>query len=372
MRLAWHNIASDWTRFVVTVLGIAAAVFLMQFQGSTLIGFLRAASKIIDATDSDIWIVARGVSCFEFPAPIERRVVEIAHSVVGVESAAPICTRLVEFRKPDGSHQAVVLIGADPNAGARFPTPHLTLHSRALEPEGLLVDRSNLKLLDITRLPLEVEINERRARVVGETSGFSSFLGSPYVFASYEDGAEYIDLPSNETTFVILRLRPEANAAKVKEALRTRLRNVDVYTRAEFSRKARAYWISQTGAGGAILVAAMLGFFVGLAIVSQSIYAATMENIEEFATLKAMGASNWLVIGVVMSEALICGAAGYILGVAAAIPLERAAAVSIPWLATPWWIPMAAILPTLAMCILASLISVRKALGVEPGRVFRA
>ncbi|MGH9667403.1 MAG: ABC transporter permease, partial [Bryobacteraceae bacterium] len=334
--------------------------------------FLHAASKIIDTTDSDIWIVARGVSCFEFPAPIERRVVEIAHSAAGVESASPICTRLVEFRKPDGSHQAVVLIGADPNAGARFPTPRLAGRSRALEPEGLLVDKSNLQLLDIARFPLDVEVNERRAKVIGETSGFSSFLGSPYVFASYEDGAQYIDLPSDETTFVILRLRPEANAAKVKEALKTRLRNVDVWTRAEFSRKARQYWISQTGAGGAILIAALLGFFVGLAIVSQSIYATTMENLEEFATLKAMGANNRLVMGVVVTEALICGAAGYALGIIAAIPLENAAAAAIPWLSTPWWIPVTVILPTLAMCILASLVSVRKALGVEPGRVFRA
>ena len=43
--------------------------------------------------------------------------------------------------------------------------------------------------------------------------------------------------------------------------------------------KARFYWITQTGAGGAILTAALLGFFIGLAVVSQSIYATTMEEI---------------------------------------------------------------------------------------------
>jgi hypothetical protein len=71
MRLAWYNIAHDRTRFLVTVLGITCAVFLMIFQGSILLGFLQASSKIIDATDADLWITGRGVQCFEFPVSVE-------------------------------------------------------------------------------------------------------------------------------------------------------------------------------------------------------------------------------------------------------------------------------------------------------------
>ena len=62
MRLAWHNIAHDRTRFLVTILGITCATLLMIVQGSILLGFLGAASKIIDATDSDIWIAGRGIT----------------------------------------------------------------------------------------------------------------------------------------------------------------------------------------------------------------------------------------------------------------------------------------------------------------------
>lgn len=48
MRLAWCNIAHNGMRFTVTVLGTMCPVFLMVFQGSILLGFMRAASKIID------------------------------------------------------------------------------------------------------------------------------------------------------------------------------------------------------------------------------------------------------------------------------------------------------------------------------------
>jgi len=373
MRLAWYNIAHDRTRFLVTVLGITCAVFLMIFQGSILLGFLQAASKIIDSTDADLWITGRGVQCFEFPVSVERRLGPIAHSVHGVDHTSRICTRLVQFRKTDGSHQLVDLVGADSDVGRQFPLPHVSGDSDAIEPEALVVDKSNVELLNVAaHLPLDVEVNEQRAHVASQTSGFSSFLGSPYVFTSYADGSRYINLRPEETMFILVTLQAGASIESVRRGLRARMPNVDVWTREEFSRKARFYWITQTGAGGAILTAALLGFFIGLAVVSQSIYATTMENIEEFATLKALGASNGFIRRVIVSQALVCGIGGYLLGLLVTSPMIRAAQTSIPWVSAPGWLPLAIAIPTVAMCVSASIISVRAALAVEPAKVFRA
>src|SRR5258707_1521471 len=149
MRLAWYNIAHDRTRFAVTVLGITCAVFLMVFQGSVLAGFMRAASKIVDSTDADLWITGRGVKCFEFPVVIERRIFEIARGVPGVASTSRICTRQVQFRKTDGSSQLVILVGAHPGIGKGFPLPRLSPDSDVVDPEALLVYRTKDALLAI-------------------------------------------------------------------------------------------------------------------------------------------------------------------------------------------------------------------------------
>ena len=373
MRLAFYNIAHDRTRFLVTVLGITCAVFLMVFQGSILLGFLQAASKIVDSTDADLWITGRGVQCFEFPVSVERRFGSIARSVRGVDHTSRICTRLVQFRKSDGSHQLVALVGADSDVGPGFPMPRVDHDSNAIEPEALVVDKSNSMILNVAApLPLDVEVNEQRAHVVAETTGFSSFLGSPYVFTSYADASRYINLRPEETMFILVWLQPGASAQSVKRGLQARLPNIDVWTRSEFSNKARFYWITQTGAGGAILTAALLGFFIGLAVVSQAIYATTMENIEEFATLKALGATHSFIMRVIVSQALICGIAGYLLGLMITNPMIRAARSNIPWVSAPGWLPAAVLIPTLLMCVFASIISVRAALAVEPAKVFRA
>jgi len=115
-----------------------------------------------------------------------------------------------------------------------------------------------------------------------------------------------------------------------------------------------------------------LGFLIGLVVVSQTIYANTMENIEEYATLKALGASQAFVARIVLAQALICGAVGSILGLLAVVPSIGYAKSLIPWIYTPWWLLLVMVVPSLAMCSLASIASVRSALTVEPGRVFRA
>jgi ABC-type antimicrobial peptide transport system permease subunit len=88
--------------------------------------------------------------------------------------------------------------------------------------------------------------------------------------------------------------------------------------------------------------------------------------------LKALGASQVFVARIVLTQALICGAGGSLLGLFAIVPLIARAKSLIPWIYTPWWLPPAMVVPTLVMCSLASVASVRSALTVEPGRVFRA
>jgi len=45
-----------------------------------------------------------------------------------------------------------------------------------------------------------------------------------------------------------------------------------------------------------------------------------LENIEEYATLKALGASQSFVARIVLTQALICGVLGSVLGLLAVVP----------------------------------------------------
>jgi putative ABC transport system permease protein len=372
MRLAWQNILHDRARFSATVLGVSFAAFLMVFQGSLLAGFLRAASRFVDASDFDIWITARGVQAFEFGAPLPARVQDLTAGVPGVEETSRACMAFAVFRKLDGKQQVIAVVGADSNIGKQFPVPELAERSEEVSPESVIYDESDRPVLETVSLPARVEINGQRANLDHEVTGYGGFLGVPTLFASYRSAARYLGLGERAAMYILVRVDKEHSIADVQQSLRRRLPEVDVLTHEQFARKARWYWIIKTGAGSAILTAAILGFLIGLVVVSQTIYANTMENIDEYATLKALGASRAFVARIPIIESLICGAAGSILGLLIVIPAMQYAKSLIPWIHTPWWLPIITIALSLLMCSLAAVASIRTSLKIDPGRVFRA
>lgn len=372
MKLAWQNILHDRARFLATLLGVSFAAFLMVFQGSLLVGFLQAASRLVDASDFDIWITARGVQAFEFGAPVESRVREMAAGVPGVMETGRACVAFSVYRKPNGKQQVVAVVGGDSNLGEHFPVPDLTQKADDRSPDSVLYDASDRDAIEVAALPTAVEINGHRANIEHEIQGYGGFLGVPVLFTSYRNAARYIGFGPEDGMYVLVRVDKGYSVHDVQENLRRRLPEVDVLTREEFAHKSRMYWVIKTGAGSAILTAGVLGFLIGLVVVSQTIYANTMENIEEYATLKALGASQTFVVRIVLMQSLICGAVGSILGLFAVIPAVNYARSLIPWIHTSWWLPAMMIVLSLIMCSLASLASVRSALTVDPGRVFRA
>ena len=70
-----------------------------------------------------------------------------------------------------------------------------------------------------------------------------------------------------------------------------------------------------TGAGITVLIAAALGLLVGIVVVAQTIYAATVDHIREYGTLKAMGATNAYLLRVIITQAIISALIGGVLGI---------------------------------------------------------
>jgi putative ABC transport system permease protein len=358
MILAIRNLLFDRVRLLLAIAGVAFAVFLMVFQGSLLQGFSRAASNVIDSTSGDIWIAARGVPCFDFPNPIRSSIGSMAYGVAGVRNVHRVVSGLQFWQRPSGSQKTVVVVGVE---GGGLQTP-----------ESVMVDESDLATLEVRAVPVEIEIGQQRAHVSGTIRGFASFIGSPYVFAPYDEASKYLHLGDERTMFLVVEIARGYSAGDVRRELAGRFPEADVWLASEFSARARNYWILQTGAGGALLTAALLGFLVGAVIVSQTMYGMTMENLEEFATLKAIGASSWFITRIVLWQAVLAGVAGTMVGIALSFPAVSAAKAVVGWIYTPWWLPGWIAGASLIMCCLASIASIRTALEVEPARVFRA
>src|SRR5260370_25867956 len=69
--------------------------------------------------------------------------------------------------------------------------------------------------------------------------------------------------------------------------------------------------MGRTGGGLAVVTAVRMGLVVGIAVVAQTIYAATMDHIREYGTLKAMGATNRYLYRVLIEQAGGIAVLGY-------------------------------------------------------------
>ena len=370
--LAWRNLRHDPVRFAATIVGIVFSVTLMTIQAGMLSGFAETASGLIDHADAEIWIASRGTANVDQSVIMPQRDFYKALQVSGVAKASRVIVRYVEWRKPEGATELVILVGSVASDHMGLPWNVVEGSAGALdEPDSILIDALYAEKLGFAALGQEVEIRGRKARIAGMTDGIRTFTQSPYVFTSYNNALKYTDVAQGDESYVLVRTAPDADIGTVVGGLRRAIPDADVMTSAEFSKRTRNYWIYTTGAGLSLWVAAVLSAIVGVTIVAQTLYAATLERIAEYATLSAIGAPSRYLNAVVVQQALIGGGIGCAGGLALALgffSLSRRGPVALqmtPGLA----IGISAF--TLFMCVSASLLAVRKLMSIDPTSVFK-
>jgi putative ABC transport system permease protein len=370
--LAAANLIHDRTRLIVTLIGIVFAVVLMNVELGLFFGFATTTSALVDHAGADLWIMAAGTSNVDQAVAISERKLYQALATAGVARAARLNVEFAYFKKPDGGTETVLVVGFDPESGLGAPWNVVEGDVRDLRfPGTIMVDELYREKLGIRHLGQVVEISGRRAQVVGFTRGIRSFTQSPYVFASTQTALDYSRVRSDQTKYVLVDLTPGVDGNAVKADLARHIPDVEVRTADEFSRLTQIYWMFTTGAGLALLVGAALGLIVGIVVVSQTLYATTVDHIAEFGTLRAIGGSNRYIYGIIIRQALLSAVAGYVCGLAVTCGILYAARDAGPAILVPSWMMGGMFAVTLAMCASAAIISIARVTRVDPSAVFK-
>ena len=126
-----------------------------------------------------------------------------------------------------------------------------------------------------------------------------------------------------------------------------------------------------TGAGITVLIAAGLGLLVGVVVVAQTIYSATVDHLKEYGTLKAMGATNFYLYRVIIMQAVAAGIFGYLVGMAISLFISHTSLQGTTAIILPWQLVLALFGLTMLMCVAASMVSINKVTRIDPAMVFK-
>ncbi|MHB1425555.1 MAG: ABC transporter permease [Gemmataceae bacterium] len=391
--MASYSLVTLWyerQRYVPGVLAVAFSALLIALQCGLLLGLFSITSIPIDRTHADIWMSAKGVSSVDLGRPIPESTLSRMDVQPEVERCEIYLQGFAFWSKPEskngseshdkegkeepkGGSELCMIIGSRLSENSLGKIRELTREQCGmLAEEGtVIIDKSDAKKLGV-EIGSIAKISGQSVRVVDMTRGLPS-LAAPYVLCSIPTARKcLLGQQGQTTTYVLGRCRNVEDAPKVVNRLNS-YKDVEARTAQTFSNQTKLHWLIRTKAGIALGYAAALGLLVGTVVTSQTLYAATVASMREFAVLRALGIPRWRIASMVVSQSFWIG----IIGIALALPTAYGLAWGVEyWVGTSivslrWWLLASAAVVTLGMALASGLFALRSLRQIEPATLLR-
>jgi putative ABC transport system permease protein len=345
VNLAARDIRHNLGRFILTAMGIG--LLLMTVMGMTGIyrGLVEDATGLVDRMGADLWVVQKDTrGPFSEISNVPRTLEDRVRGVPGVARSRAFVSHTIQ-RERRGKPLRMVVQGLSwPQDDGRW-LPIMRGRPLAAPHYEMMADR----LLGLS-LGERVTIGKDVYTVVGITSGMIGTGGDGMAFFSLADaqfiqrdisgeairldraaqrekaapldiarvqpallerGAGAFGAKDSPISAVLLDVAPGTNPSQVQSIITT-WDDVTVYTSAEerelllkgnVDKSRRQLWMFRV-----ILV------ITSSIIMALIIYTMTLDKVHDIAMLKLMGARNSVILGMIMQQAVVLGAFGYVFG----------------------------------------------------------
>ena len=248
--LARKNLLHDRLRFVITVSGVAFAVTLVLVQVGLFMGLLDKATVTIEHARADIWVTSKETPNIDFAHSFpETRVLRV-RGIPGVARADNLLVQFMNIQLPSGAEEGCLVYALDDFRAWNLPWNVQGADVGDLKRgDYVLMDRSAERRFGRFAIGDYREILRRRFKIVGTTQGAASFTTAPIVFMDFKKAQERLETLDGKAQYILVRLAPGADATDVKTEIQRRLPFNDVYTKDEWARRSRTYWVVSTGLG---------------------------------------------------------------------------------------------------------------------------
>jgi len=303
--------------------------------------------------------------------------------VEGVEWAVPMYKAYMPCRLADGRRVIARVIGIDDATLLGAPP---IMESGAIEAlrqdRGIFVDAADaadelavsVGLESDERRPLRVgdrvDLNDHEMVVVGTYRRSTEFFWDPLIYTTYSRALAIAPPERRMLNFVLAKVKPgydhEAVAAQI-----SKVSSLHAYTAEGFEARSMDFILRKTGILANFGITIALGFVIGVLISGQLLYNFILDNQRSFAAMKAMGASNLLLLRMVAAQVMFAAFVGFGIGVGLTALSGRFLGGSELAFHMAWQVPVFGGLAILVCCLLAALLSISRVLRLEPAVVFK-
>jgi len=375
--VALRMLTGDRAKYFGLVFAIAFCTFLLENQTSIFANIMkRTASQILDVTDAEVWVMDPQTEYWEQTKALKDTDLTRVRGVPGVQWAVRLFKGNPVARTLEGKFASSFLIGIDDATLAGAPREMLSgSWERLREPDSVVIDQAGYILLfpdQPLSLGRALEMNDHRVTIVGISDVPAPFVSLPVMHTRYSEAINFLGRERTQLSFIIARPQAGVSASDLTSRIHAQT-GLRARTSLEFMWDCVRYYLQHTGIPVNFGITIAVAIIVGAVVAGQTFYLFTVENLKQFGALKAIGITNVRLIGMILLQAFTAGTLGFSMGTGMAATFFE---IFRHKLATRGIILMWQCVALTGACILfvvivASILSIRRVLVLEPAAVFR-
>ena len=376
--IAWQMLTGDRSKYLGLIFAIAFSTFLMSHQTSIFCGLMnRTRSQILDVQDAGIWVMDPKTQYLDEVKSLTDQDLYRVRGVDAVEWAVPLFKGNARVKvHSDGKFRTAILMGIDDNSLVGAP------HDMALgsfdslrAADSIIIDRVGYKFFfpdEPLQLGKQLEINDHILTVTGICNSKAPFVNLPVAYTRYSIALNLVGRERNLMSFVVAQPRIGVTAEQAAERIQ-QATGLKALTSDGFGWATINYYIANTGIPINFGITVAIALIVGTVVAGQTFYLFVLENLKQFGALKAIGVTNWRIVGMILLQAMVVGVVGFCIGIAMTAAffeitkddLDLRGFYVLP--EVMWGVAATVFI----IVLLASAISVRRVAVLEPAIVFR-
>ena len=379
--LSWLQLSYEKMRLLVALAGISFANILMFMQMGFRDALFDSSVRLHKSLQGDIFLLSSKAETITDPTHFShRRLYELA-GLKSVESVTPIYLNFAIWKNPNEQNfRRILAIGINPISNV-IELPGLRENLNKIKQEDvILFDQKSraefgpIKDNFLQDKIVKTEVSNRKITVGGLFELGSSFGADGNLLTS--DVNFFRLFPDQEKGLVNIgsvTLKPGADINHSLSEIKNKLggQDVIVLSKQQLIDKEKSYWNTRTTIGFVFAFGTLMGFIVGTVIVYQILYTDVNNHLPEYATLKAMGYTNFYLLTMIFQEAIILACLGYFPGFSLALVLYAnvSKATGLPLMMTTAR-AIQLLIMTIVMCMISGAIAVTKLRSADPADIF--
>jgi putative ABC transport system permease protein len=367
LKMLFHDRATA----IGSISGVIVIIFLVGQQLAIFLGLVSYMTILVDNSGADIWIKTKNADNVNAAGTIPMIYLDRIAGIEGIKWVEPIVIGAGLVRLENGNFQAVQIFGTRRPRLVGAPTKFYQGSIGALfDEEGITIDLLDLPKFGNPVIGNILEINGKRAWIRGITQNIQGFSGS-LTYTNLEKARELVNMPAERCSNILIKVEDGVDINTMVTLLKQVLPKANAITSKEYASQTRLYYLKNTGIGTSFGLTTLIGTIVGVVIIALTMYTNVLNKIKDYAILRALGARRKDVLFIVFLQSMYIALVGILVGYSLlSFFLISTKGSSLPSY-MPWWLAITLIISTLFLCILASVVAMRRAIRIEPASAFR-